>query len=139
MFVDDTPRTSLLFPQSRFWLVKRVCTSTSRNVTADAESRYNRMPRRLHHRIVVRQSGGMVAKGTGVQSPSPRHRQAFFRARSWSIDGDESGGSDSLDLCYWRSRADGIVTGRPKFEIKHTLVGFTIGRDGIRFVDGEDG
>ena len=37
------------------------------------------------------------------------------------------------------SDADGIVAGRPEFEIEHTFVGFAVGRDRIRFVDGEDG
>jgi len=60
------------------------------------------------------------------------------RAIDSSIDGDASSGRGSLDLCYWFSRADGIVTGRPEFEIESTFVGFAVGRDRIRFVHGED-
>ena len=66
-------------------------------------------------------------------------RVMHFSVGGRSIDDDAGSGRSSFDFRYWRSRADGIVTGRPKFEIKHTFVGFTIGRDGIRFVDGEDG
>jgi len=82
-----------------------------------------------------------AAVAKGIELPSPCHgaRHAFFRVGGRSIDGDASGGRSSFDFRYWRSRADGIVTGRPKFEIKHTFVGFAIGRDDIRFVDGEDG
>jgi hypothetical protein len=73
-----------------------------------------------------------------VQSPRHGIGQAFLRVRSCSIDGDASCGRGSLDLRYWRSHADGIVAGRPEFEIEHTFVGFAVGRDRIRFVDGED-
>jgi len=73
-----------------------------------------------------------------VQSPSPRHGQAFFRFGSWSIDVDASTGRCSRDLREGTSDANGIEAGRPEFEIESTAVGFAVGRDRIRFVDGED-
>ena len=39
---------------------------------------------------------------------------------------------------YGRSDADVIEDGRPEFEIEVTFVGFAVGGDRIRFVDGED-
>ena len=76
-------------------------------------------------------------KGDGVQSPSPLGPAFTFPGWSWSIDDNASSGRGSLDLCDWRPQADGIVAGRPEFEIEHSFVGFAVGRNGIGFVDGE--
>jgi len=111
---------------------------TSRNVTADAESRYDRTPRRLHHRIVVRKNGGKVAKGTGWNPLRHGIGQVFFRVRTWSINRDTGSGRCSFDLLYGGSDADEIEEGRPEFDSEVTFVGFAVGGDRIRFVDGED-
>src|SRR5580704_3714290 len=83
VWVRDTASASLVrhFPEPRFWLLKRACTGTSRNVTADAKSRYDRTPRRLHHKIVVCESAGNEAKGIEAQSPSPRHRASILSGK----------------------------------------------------------
>ena len=89
------------------------------------------------HGIAVLQRHWMAAKRMEVQSPSPP-RGAFFRVGSWSIDGDTGSGRRSFDLLYGGSDADLIKEGRPEFDIEVTLVGFAVGGDRIRFVDGED-
>jgi hypothetical protein len=68
-----------------------------------------------------------------------RVRHLHLRIGGWSIDGDACSGYCSLDLCYWLSDADGIEAGRPEFEIEHSFVGFSVGRDRVCFVVGEDG
>ena len=81
------------------------------------------------------------AHALGLRKHGPRH--AVVIGRKWevdsSIDGDASSGYCSLDLCYWLSDADGVVAGRPEFEIEHSFIGFSVGRDRVRFVVGEDG
>ena len=57
---------------------------------------------------------------------------------NWSIDGDAGTGRCSRDLGEGTSYANGIEAGRPEFEIEVTDVAFAVGRDRIRFVDGED-
>jgi hypothetical protein len=66
-----------------------------------------------------------------------RARHAFFRVGSWSIDGDTGSGRCCFDLLYGGSDADEIEEGRPEFESEVAFVGFAVGGDRIRFVDGE--
>ena|ERR1700735_1748173 len=81
---------------------------------------------------------GAVARGWSCSPLRNRARHAFSRIGSWSINGDTASGCCSFDLLYGGSDADEIERGRPEFHIEVTFVGFVVGGDHIRFVDGED-
>src|SRR3984885_8144307 len=62
----------------------------------------------------------------------------FFRAESWSIDGNAGSGRFSGDLLYGLSNADGSEAGRPESEIEGTGVGAAVGGNHIFLVHGKD-
>src|SRR5271156_3958645 len=91
-----------------------------------AESRNDRKPHRLLQRMAAGKSSGAVAEGMEVNPLRDRARHAFFRAGSWSINGDTCSGRCSLDLLYGSSDADLIERGRPEFDGEVTCVGFSV-------------
>jgi len=73
-----------------------------------------------------------------VQFPSPRRAAGIFRVESWSVHGDAGGGRGSFDHLHGIADADEIEDGRPEFDNEVAFVGFAVGGDLIRFVNGED-